>query len=681
MGDVETAHDRGSDSLEAPVKRPIARNPRGHRIPVTSESMSSRISRPVTALLGAVLLSVLPPSSSPATALQQPGASDVYERGMALKAQGDWQGALSTWQRARRETDGYDPRIGIAFIETVTEELAFEHYETASEMLLWGFSGTDIESHRETVAAEVARLLPILPARDTAEWNRRLESGDPGLLREIKRFWIEKDPTPSTDTNERLLEHWERIAYARDHFARNRSSPYGTDDRGTIYVRFGPPDKEQAGVMNVEFELQIRARRFVDRDVLRRYDAAPSYEIWAYNDLNPEDVTWYLFGNENGSGPFRLLEGPWDLISDAARSAGSRQRTPGQIRAAHYMELFYYSELAHVGGPFAQRFSELESVWDRAQARVANEGPDALVAPPEGALETVSTRFRQEDQIGPRYPARVPVLSEYEGVRRELELVAMPLRVLSAENEPQIAITALSAPRVRLGRGASMPSQGASVAERRVDHTLIVRDEALEEIGRLTEEVSSSLSGDISTFLLRHVDRELHYTVLAVSQRGDDDIGVETLAYPGQAHFTTGPPLDPNPSRLEVSDVVTGVDIPPGMNPEGLTFPVIPSRTIWQGDPLRVYLEVYHLARDENDVGHFRTDFRVVSLDGQGRVDTSRAPVTLSVDLESGEPTSRRMFDINVGDLPIGDYRLEVVISDLVSGQSKTRTAPVRIIP
>lgn len=641
--------------------------------------MSSSISLPATALLAAVLLSLLPSSSS--AAVQQAEASDFYERGTALKEQGDWQGALSLWQEARRELEGYDPRIGVAFIETATEELAFEHYETASEMFLWGFSGTDLESYRETVAAEVARLLPVLPARDTAEWNRLLESGDADLLREIKRFWIEKDPTPSTDTNERLLEHWERIAYARDHFTRYNNSPYGTDDRGTIYVKFGPPDKEQAGVMNAEFELQIRAQNYVDRDVLRRYDAAPSYEIWAYNDLNPEDVTWYLFGNENGSGPFRLLDGPWDLISDAARSAASRRQTPGQVRAAHFMELFYYSELARVGGPFAQRFSELESLWDRAQGRVAGESQTAIVPPPEGALETVSTRFRQEDQIGPRYPAVLPVLSEYEGVRRELELVAMPLRVLSDENEPHLAITALSAPRVRLDEGASVTEGGANMAQRGVDHTLIVRDEALEEIGRLTEQVSSSLSGDISTFLLRHVDRELHYTILATSQRGDDDIGVEGLAYPGQAHFTPGPPLDPDPSRLEVSDVVTGVDIPPRMDPEGLTFPVIPSRTIWQGDPLRVYLEVYHLAMDENDVGHFRADFRVVPLDGEGRVDTSRSPVTLSVELESGDATSRRMFDINVADLAIGNYRLEVVISDLVSGQSKTRTAPVRIIP
>lgn len=659
------------------MTRSISRNGHSERHGVGAGRAPSPPAGTLPTLLSLALLALVAAPSSAATLPQ--ALSDPYERGMALKERGDWQGALAAWAEARREMEGYDPRIGIAYIETVTEELAFEEYEEASEIFLWGFSGTDLERYRETVAAEVARLLPVLPARDTADWNRRLHEGDPRLLRDIKRFWIEKDPTPSTDTNERLLEHWERIAYAREHFTRYRNSPYGTDDRGTIYVKFGPPDKEQAGAMNVEFELKIRAQEYLDREALRRYDAAPSYEIWAYNDLNPEDVTWYLFGNENGTGPFRLLDGPWDLISDAARSPGSRREVG--IRAAHFMELLYYSELARVGGPYAQRFSELEAMWDRAAARPTDESQTAIMAPAEGTLEAVSTRYRQQDDIGPRYPALVPVVSEYEGVRRELELVAMPLRVLSDENEPRLAITALSAPRARLDDAGTVADRGTSIAERQVNHTLIVRDEALQEVGRLTEQVSASPTGDISTFLLRHVNRELHYTVLAETLRNDSDVGVEDLVYPGQAHLTPGPPLDPDPSRLEVSDVVTGLDIPPEIDPEGLTFPVIPSRTIWQGDPLRVYLEVYHLALDENDVGHFRADFRVVPLDRQGRVDTSREPVTLSVDLESDAATSRRMFDINVADLAVGDYRLEVVISDLVNGQSKTRVAPIEIIP
>jgi len=611
--------------------------------------------------------------------------TDPYVEGKLLLADDDWVQALEVWERgaqALARRGEYDPRIGVAYIEVATEHQATGFYETASELFVQGFSGTNMERYEPAVIAEAQRILPLLDPDDDDDevpvWEEMIKKRDPALIRRIKRFWIEKDPTPGTAFNERLIEHWERIAYARRNFTLQKDSPYDTDDRGTIYVKYGPPDKSQAGIMGADdFELRVRTpnnggSRFADtRRELRRYDFHPQYEVWGYDELNGQDVTWFLFGNYEATGPFRLLKSPRELIHPSAWSPSSRNATPGNVKAAYYMELFIYGELAKIGGPYARRHSQLETYWDRMQ------GAQFRLAPNEESLEAFSLRFKQEDDFGPEYPAEVAVISDYEGPLREMELVATATRVLEGD-EPRLIITALSSPR------SSLP--GVRALERyklddgTIRHTLIVRDEALNEVGRINERVSSE-TGDISTFTLRHIARPMHFTVLGEIVCCGEDRRRDRRLYPGQAHFMPGPPLSTDPAHLEISDVVTGLPIPDEFDPADLVFPLVPSRTVWRRDPLRVYLEAYHLQPAADGVHRMRADFRLVRVEGQREIlDLDHPPVTLTVDLESQAPVAKRVFDINVRDQVIGHYRLEVTITDLVSGESKTRQVGLHLI-
>jgi GWxTD domain-containing protein len=56
----------------------------------------------------------------------------------------------------------------------------------------------------------------------------------------IKRFWLGHDLTPATTINERLVEHYTRLRQARDKFS--YFDQRGYDDRGMIYIQYGPPD-------------------------------------------------------------------------------------------------------------------------------------------------------------------------------------------------------------------------------------------------------------------------------------------------------------------------------------------------------------------------------------------------------------------------------------------------------
>lgn len=56
----------------------------------------------------------------------------------------------------------------------------------------------------------------------------------------FKKVWKSRDPTPFTVENERFTEHFRRVQFARTTYL-SIIPPY-YDDRGRVYVKYGPPD-------------------------------------------------------------------------------------------------------------------------------------------------------------------------------------------------------------------------------------------------------------------------------------------------------------------------------------------------------------------------------------------------------------------------------------------------------
>jgi len=60
-----------------------------------------------------------------------------------------------------------------------------------------------------------------------------------------RRLWVENDPTPATDINERRLEHFSRVLIADWTLSDERRNSRGSEtDRGAALIRFGLPDKK-----------------------------------------------------------------------------------------------------------------------------------------------------------------------------------------------------------------------------------------------------------------------------------------------------------------------------------------------------------------------------------------------------------------------------------------------------
>jgi len=71
----------------------------------------------------------------------------------------------------------------------------------------------------------------------------------------IEAFWQRRDPTPDTEENEYKEEHYQRIAYANEHFA--AGIPGWKSDRGRIYIMYGKADEVDSHPSGGSYERPI----------------------------------------------------------------------------------------------------------------------------------------------------------------------------------------------------------------------------------------------------------------------------------------------------------------------------------------------------------------------------------------------------------------------------------------
>ncbi len=85
-------------------------------------------------------------------------------------------------------------------------------------------------------------ISPVLPP-DQRELYLSSASGK--KLEWIRKYWIELDPTPSTEINERRLEHYKRVFLAQELLTDNRLELQGEEtDRGKALICYGLPHKK-----------------------------------------------------------------------------------------------------------------------------------------------------------------------------------------------------------------------------------------------------------------------------------------------------------------------------------------------------------------------------------------------------------------------------------------------------
>ena len=148
-----------------------------------------------------------------------------------LVEQGDLAGALRAAFSALRSDPGrFEARLAVA------------HALYRSGMLREADSvfGATIPRLGTKVGERYGDISPVATKRDTAILHH-LPSADQAAF--VERFWRENDPDLSTPENEARLEYWSRVTQA--YFLFFDAKRAGWDERGEVFVRYGPPAEMQ----------------------------------------------------------------------------------------------------------------------------------------------------------------------------------------------------------------------------------------------------------------------------------------------------------------------------------------------------------------------------------------------------------------------------------------------------
>ena len=607
--------------------------------------------------------------------------NDAFQQGYTLLDGGNTVGALDFWIERRDSISAArseDPRIATAFVAAVADHGFALYEEVATDMFYWGFSVIDPdEEARQEILAEGRRTFALVDSATAEAWNAVGQIDPAALARAIKQFWLERDPTPTTAANERLLEHWTRITYAREHYTYNRNSAFDTDDRGVFYVKYGQPAQVTAGHLKVS---TTEARwRGIEKEDLFRWDVDPQYEIWRYATLGEHDFTYFMFGNEEGTGPFRHVTGPHEILPRSART-GPGSRLPTGIRAQYYLELLYYIELARAGGPFGNRLSQLEALWNQTGGN-----------PSEGYLEAMSL-LHIDDDIARARTSRPPTWSAIDEAPKSA-LSAQAARIIQ-EGQPRVLAVAVSSPTwTPILEERELPKE-LVLGEYTPNHMAIARDHRLDEFLRV-EMLPLDANGEFSHLVLRHDARIRHISIVARHDMDDATNSEGTSrVFPGSAHFAIAAPLSLDVAGFEVSDIMVGIPLQTESPLASSPVPLLPATRVWRDDLLRVYFEIYqpYATTSENqektyDVGlrlspaaprhqnqtHLRPSPRDEGDDNEGRA-------VVQVALSSEGPTGTHFFDLDLRNEASGTLHLLLEVTDPVVGITKTRVAVVELL-
>lgn len=99
----------------------------------------------------------------------------------------------------------------------------------------------------------------------------------------LKAFWKELDPTPATDENERLMQHFHRMRFAENNYAAGRGKRGSDTDKGRIYIKFGEPS-------DIQYNLAASNEK--------------PFEVWTYEE---QRGVRFIFMDRRGAGVFELV--------------------------------------------------------------------------------------------------------------------------------------------------------------------------------------------------------------------------------------------------------------------------------------------------------------------------------------------------------------------------------------
>jgi len=506
-------------------------------------------------------------------------------------------------------------------------------------------------------------IVDIITPKEDDEWKQARTIEQKKLF--LRKFWKSRDPSPTTEYNERLAEHYRRLNYAKQNFTMKQTKGY--DDRGIVYIKHGEPDEKAKLVGNFgirDNETWVYHRK-PDNFVFNFVKRSSSYLI--ANSL-VEAVVGQAFSTSFGTVPDPSNEGQDAVVSAQDFTQNWRQLLWSRIEIDPlYFRL--YSQKVDFNDP-EYLIQEMFTNWQMDEA--------TLVAP---ALTTGMATETYAPDMGAQPLDYYYYTADFMAMNANSNLnIFYGLPVASLEFKRDII--------------------GVRV---NYESTFAVFDQDWNEVDRVYNRRSYQLNQepDRNNKGLLLVDKQTmnlppgnyHYSV-SIKDLGNEHLGI----YKGDIEVSHYQPNQFNVSQIIMASNITPFD---GGKPGKFTrgqFNVmpLPSRTFHQEQSVFVYYEVYFLTPGSDQKKQYHVDFTIQAdkLDRNlaGKVfspfgklfnrSEDKGKITLTFEKE-GDPeriAQQEYVSIDISDSPPGRYDLTIVVTDMASGKTITRRTEFYIV-
>lgn len=444
------------------------------------------------------------------------------------------------------------------------------------------------------------------------------------------RFWRKRDPLPAAEGNVRLVEHYRRLLVATREFRRTGSTWQNTatffsewdahpvyqlnqafNDKGYVFVRYGEPDDR------ITYAAAGPPVGETREDFMRnrRAEPAPRNESWRYYETpnTPELVFHFIIPPESSN--------QWQLTKFYEDRRLTLARAPWDGR---------YHEFAHNPNNSTVRY-ELE---------------EQIVGSAVRMLET--DRHRWSNSLEP-LPLAIQFFATRatDGLNRIDVYYAVPLDPL------------------RDATGADRLPLEAGLAVDDPQWQSVFQDRSLRRLRLGPEEGTHRLG--VFTFT---APPDTYYVALHAQPRDTDLLG--------GVRFTATVDDFSTPD-LHLTNLLLATHIAPTEEDglwvrDGLDVRPNPTRRYRADAPIFVYFEAYHLTFDPDLRTRYRLDY-TLTRQQRRRLLGGRSEPAWSLEATQSGTDGRvtEYLEIDAGAVPPGRYLLEVRVTDLLTGRTRTR--------
>jgi GWxTD domain-containing protein len=524
-----------------------------------------------------------------------------------------------------------------------------------------------LDDLNEIAAREISRdIIDIIMPEEISEYKQARTIDQKKAF--FRKFWKSRDPLPTTEYNERLVEHYRRLNYSKQYYGIKQTKGY--DDRGIVYIKHGEPDEKAS--LNGNFGLRDN-------------------ESWLYR-RKPDD---YLFHFVQKTSSFLIASTLDEAVIGSIYTTAFEER-PDRESENGEMLLMNAPGISQNFRDLLLNRAELNSMYFMWAAERADfDDPDALEA-------DMTTNFAMQE-------AELLIPAQTTGLSTETYHPDMGVEEFNYYyyTTDFMAINANSNVHIYYGLPISELEFKRDILGVRVNYesTFAVFDQDWNEVNRVYNQRSYQLKQEppkqnkgllmVDKQTLNLPPGEYHYSV-SVRDLGSDHLGI----YKGDMEVTQYEPNQFNVSQVVLASNITELEEGqrPGKFSRGrLNVMPLPSRTFRLDQSVFVYYEVYFLEKDSEGKKQYNVDFtieadkldrnlvsKIVGSFGNllGSDDSEKGKITLTFEKEANPERMVQVewISIDISDSPPGEYNLNIVVTDLATGKKVSRESVFSVV-